>query len=89
MKSGLTLFDAFVQEIGLEKYKFHIIDENLGIYHSISHETWQSGSSNAPTKTYVGILKISIFCSVTQRERLKNREKSQFQTFRAAQPAKE
>ena len=28
--------------------------ENLGIYLAICHETWQFGSSNAPTKTLCG-----------------------------------
>ena len=30
------------------------MDQNLGIYWAVSHETWQSGSSGAPTKSICG-----------------------------------
>ena len=30
------------------------MDENLGIYRAICHETWQFGSSDGPTKTLCG-----------------------------------
>ena len=48
------------------------MEENLGIYRAVCHETWQSGSSGAPTKTCgifenfdflagCGALKVQIF----------------------------